>query len=94
MALQDRLNEEAVLRHLAFGKAWKDFDTNFPTFSCEPRNVHLGLATDGFNPFDNMNLSYSMWLVVLTMYNLPPLAMYERFVFHVETINSESLSPW
>ena len=38
----------------------------------EPRNVQLGLAADRFNPFGNMSLSYSMWLVVLTTYNLPP----------------------
>ena len=27
---------------------------------------------DGFNPFANMSLSYNMWQVVLTAYNLPP----------------------
>lgn len=31
----------------------------------------MGLAIDGFNPFGNMSLSYSMWPVVLTTYNLP-----------------------
>jgi hypothetical protein len=34
--------------------------------------VRLGLASDGFNPFGNMSTSYSMWLVVLASYNLPP----------------------
>ena len=34
--------------------------------------VRLGLAADGFNPFGNMAISYSMWPVVLTAYNLPP----------------------
>nr|GFB73033.1 hypothetical protein [Tanacetum cinerariifolium] len=29
----------------------------------EPRNVRLGLAIDGFNPFGNLSQSYSMWLV-------------------------------
>nr|GEX54435.1 hypothetical protein [Tanacetum cinerariifolium] len=31
----------------------------------EPRNVRLGLAADGFNPFDNLSQSYSMWPNVL-----------------------------
>ena len=53
------------------GKAWKDFDSNFPGFVNELRNVRLGLAADGFNPFGNMSLSYSMWPVVLNAYNLP-----------------------
>nr|GEX32232.1 hypothetical protein [Tanacetum cinerariifolium] len=38
----------------------------------EPRNVRLGLAADGFNPFGNLSQSYSMWPVILTTYNLPP----------------------
>ncbi|XP_031249542.1 uncharacterized protein LOC116107404 [Pistacia vera] len=32
----------------------------------------MGIATNGFNPFGNMSLSYSMWPVVLVPYNLPP----------------------
>ncbi|GJZ07849.1 hypothetical protein Tco_0542132 [Tanacetum coccineum] len=38
----------------------------------EPRNVRLELVVDGFNPFDNHSQSYSMWMVILTTYNLPP----------------------
>ena len=41
-------------------------------FVAEPSNVQLGLVADGFNPFGDMSLSYSMWPVVLTAYNLPP----------------------
>nr|GEZ07789.1 hypothetical protein [Tanacetum cinerariifolium] len=37
----------------------------------EPRNVRLGLADDGFNPFGNLSQAYSMWPVILTTYNLP-----------------------
>ncbi|GJV53955.1 hypothetical protein Tco_1449696 [Tanacetum coccineum] len=54
------------------GRAWKNFDTKYPNFAKEPRNVRLGLATDGFNPFGNLSQSYSMWPVILTTYNLPP----------------------
>ena len=51
-----------------------------PQFALEPCNVRLGLATDGFNPFGNMNNSYSMWPVILIPYNLPPwLVMKEPF---------------
>ncbi|GKA92067.1 hypothetical protein Tco_0813992, partial [Tanacetum coccineum] len=41
-------------------------------FAKEPRNVRLGLAADGFNPFGNLSQAYSMWPVILTTYNLPP----------------------
>nr|GEV94950.1 hypothetical protein [Tanacetum cinerariifolium] len=36
------------------GRAWKNFDTKYPDFAKEPRNVRLGLAIDGFNPFGNL----------------------------------------
>ena len=67
-----RVNDENFLRHPAYGKSWKDFDKEFPLFSQESRNVRLGLATDGFNPFGNMSNSYSMWPVILYPYNFPP----------------------
>nr|KYP40480.1 hypothetical protein KK1_038167 [Cajanus cajan] len=41
-------------------------------FTCYPRNVHLGLATDGFNPARTLSSSYSIWPVFLIPYNLPP----------------------
>ncbi|XP_062102831.1 uncharacterized protein LOC133812995 [Humulus lupulus] len=69
---EGRVKEDGIMRHPADGKAWKDFDRSNPAFAMEPRNVRLGLAADGFNPFGNMSLSYSMWPVVLTTYNLPP----------------------
>ncbi|XP_026384704.1 uncharacterized protein LOC113280271 [Papaver somniferum] len=37
----------------------------------EKRNVRLGLATDGFNPF-GMNYPHSCWPVMLVPLNLPP----------------------
>ncbi|GJS65992.1 hypothetical protein Tco_0680556 [Tanacetum coccineum] len=42
-----------------------------PEFSGDPRNVRLGLAADGFNPFGMMSQNYSMWPVILTTYNTP-----------------------
>ncbi|CAA7027471.1 unnamed protein product [Microthlaspi erraticum] len=44
----------------------------FPGFASEPRNVRLGLATDGFNPYGSMSTKYSIWPVLLFPYNLPP----------------------
>ncbi|KAH0650674.1 hypothetical protein KY285_030764 [Solanum tuberosum] len=38
----------------------------------DPRNVRLGLASDGFQPFRNSKTSHSIWPVVLIPYNLPP----------------------
>nr|GEZ69287.1 hypothetical protein [Tanacetum cinerariifolium] len=60
------------IQHPVNGRAWKNFDTKYPNFTKEPRNVRSGLAADGFNPFGNLSQSYSMWPMILTTYNLPP----------------------
>nr|XP_043627820.1 uncharacterized protein LOC122599381 [Erigeron canadensis] len=64
--------EDGKMRHPVDGTTWKDFDIRYPDFANESRNVRLGLAADGFNPFGNMSVSYSMWPVILTTYNTPP----------------------
>nr|GEV18461.1 hypothetical protein [Tanacetum cinerariifolium] len=58
---------------------WKDSNTprkkvpkKYLDFAKEPRNVRLGLAADGFNPFGNLSQAYIMWPVILMTYNLPP----------------------
>lgn len=65
-------NNDGKLRHPRDGEAWKAFDQKYPEFASDPRNVRLGLATDGFNPFGTMSSSYSIWPVILFPYNLPP----------------------
>ncbi|CAM8956313.1 unnamed protein product [Rhodiola kirilowii] len=60
------------IRHPADGESWQNFDKKFPEFASEIRNVRLGLATDGFNPFGASGLSHSTWPIVLIPYNLPP----------------------
>ena len=55
-----RQHVEDELSHPADGEAWKDFDKKYKTFAQDPRNIRLGLATDGFNLFGNMRNSYSI----------------------------------
>ncbi|XP_071728157.1 uncharacterized protein [Rutidosis leptorrhynchoides] len=64
--------EEGKMRLLVDARAWKEIDERYPDFAQEPRNVRLGLAADGFNPFGNLSSAYSMWPVILTTYNTPP----------------------
>ncbi|GJZ46247.1 leucine-rich repeat protein [Tanacetum coccineum] len=67
-----RVNNDNVATHPADSEDWKHFDREFPLFANDPRNVRLGLATDGFNPFGNLSSSYSIWAVFVVPYNLPP----------------------
>ncbi|XP_021826603.1 uncharacterized protein LOC110767383, partial [Prunus avium] len=68
---EERTND-GVLRHPADTAAWKTFDEKNPYFASDSRNVRLGLASDGFNPFRTMSINHSTWPVVLIPYNLPP----------------------
>ncbi|GAA0180065.1 hypothetical protein LIER_30061 [Lithospermum erythrorhizon] len=60
-----------VIRHPVDSLGWKDFDKKHPHFASDFRNVRIGLASDGFNPYRNMNLSHSTWPVVIMIYHLP-----------------------
>ncbi|GJV49560.1 hypothetical protein Tco_1439772 [Tanacetum coccineum] len=66
-----KCTELGKMQYLVDGRAWKNFDTKYPDFEKEPRNVRLGLAADSFNSFGNLCQSYSMWPMILTTYNLP-----------------------
>ncbi|XP_052189866.1 uncharacterized protein LOC127799683 [Diospyros lotus] len=64
--------KDGIMRHPADSLAWQSFDEQHPKFAEDSRNVRLGLASNGFNPFRTMTISYSIWPVVLMPYNLPP----------------------
>ncbi|XP_039145579.1 uncharacterized protein LOC120282799 [Dioscorea cayenensis subsp. rotundata] len=63
--------KDGCQRHPADSQAWKELDSRYPQFSSDPRNVRLGLASDGFNPFKTMTIVHSAWPVILIPYNLP-----------------------
>lgn len=65
---KEKLVDDGYMRHPADSNEWKNFDKNFESFALDARNVRLGLASDGFNPFGNMSSSYSIWLVVIAIY--------------------------
>ena len=68
----DKCVDDRIIRHSVDSKEWKDFDQKLLDFALKPRNIRAELATDGFNPFGNMNNNYSMWPIILIPYNLPP----------------------
>ncbi|XP_042974803.1 uncharacterized protein LOC122306440 [Carya illinoinensis] len=68
----ERVDDSTYMRHPADSQVWKDFNRKHASFAEDPRSVRLGLASDGFNPFNNMSKPYSIWPVLLVPYNLPP----------------------
>ncbi|KAM3216613.1 hypothetical protein P3L10_026054 [Capsicum annuum] len=78
----DHKKEDGVMRHPLDSEAWKHFNETHPFFAVEPRNVRLGLCTDGFQPFNQSGRTYSSWPVIVIPYNLPPgMCMKEAYMF-------------
>ena len=69
---QSTRSTDEVMRVPADSPAWKHIEEKWPTFWEEPRNIRLGLAMDGINPFGVQSSSWSTWPVCLVNYNLPP----------------------
>lgn len=68
---EDR-KKDGLLRHPADSPLWQDFDKKHLDFAADSRNIRLAFATDGFNPFRTMNVSYSVWPGICIPYNFPP----------------------
>jgi hypothetical protein len=74
-------SNEGEMSHPSDAAEWKSFQNLHPRFASEPRNVYLGLCTDGFNPF-GMSRNHSLWPVIMTPYNLPPgMCMKEEYLW-------------
>lgn len=49
-----------MIRYSSDGKAWKHFDIAHPDFAAEPKNVMLGLCSDGFTCYIQLSaVAYS-----------------------------------
>ena len=47
-------------------------NNKWPKFADEPRNLRLGISTDGMNHFSMQNTNHNTWPVLLVNYNTPP----------------------
>ena len=64
---------DGLVRNPCDSKAWKHVRESVDSsFGQEDRNMHLGLAVDGINPFKLQRSTWSTWLVMLLNYNIPP----------------------
>jgi hypothetical protein len=73
---------DKVMVHPCDSEAWKTLDAFDADFIRNGRNVHIGLVTDGFSPYDMSAASYSCCLVFAILYNLPPaFCMKYKYMF-------------
>lgn len=54
-----QLGHDGKMRHPANSDAWKHVDRTYAKFADDARNIRLGLASDGFNPFGILNVTYT-----------------------------------
>ena len=58
---------------------WKQIDRLYPDFAEVLTNLRLGLVGDGIIPFKNNALKHSTFVLLLTIYNLPPWLLTKKF---------------
>ncbi|XP_028782123.1 uncharacterized protein LOC114738254 [Neltuma alba] len=76
--VDEKISDGIYLRHLADFPQWKKIDEMYPEFGSEPRNLRLGLCTDGINPYGTLNSTHSARPVLLVIYNLSPWLCMKR----------------
>ncbi|XP_040991839.1 uncharacterized protein LOC121238846 [Juglans microcarpa x Juglans regia] len=91
---EQRTIEDTCMRHPADSKCWKKFDEDHGWFAADPRNVRLGLASDGFTPFNNLAKPHSIWPVILIPYNLPPWSPRNEIDVYLQPLTDELLEFW
>ncbi|XP_028056511.1 uncharacterized protein LOC114260562 [Camellia sinensis] len=84
---------DGCMRHPADSPAWMTFDRLHPDFTADYRNVRLGLACDGVNPFRTLSSTYSTWPVILIPYNLPPWMCMKQTNFLLSLIILDCSAP-
>jgi hypothetical protein len=72
---------DGKMRMVLDSPQWRYVDSNWPEFAADPRNIRLGLAADGVNPFGEKRSTWSTWPISLINFNLPPwLATKKHFM--------------
>ncbi|XP_048596365.1 uncharacterized protein LOC125578114 [Brassica napus] len=65
--------EDGTMRHPVDSISWAHVNDKWPDFAVDPRNLRLGISTDGMNPFSMQNPNHSTWPVLLVNYNTSPI---------------------
>lgn len=72
-------SQDGKMRSVVDSEQWRFIEEQYPVFSGEERNVRMGLALDGVNPYSLQSSKHSIWPVMLVLYNLPPYLVTKRF---------------
>ncbi|XP_056856243.1 uncharacterized protein LOC130505660 [Raphanus sativus] len=53
--------EDGTMRHPVDSISWAQVNAKWPDFAADPRNLRLGISTDGMNPFSMQSTNHSTW---------------------------------
>jgi len=77
--------DDPKMRHPVDGSQWRALNAEYG-FHLDPRNVMLGVSSDGMNPFGKQNTNHSTWPVFVWMYNIPPWKCMKTKYIHMSIL--------
>jgi hypothetical protein len=80
---------DKILRHPSDASQWKALDIEYPKFGDDPRNVRLGVSTDGLNPFGSQSNTHSTWPMFVWMYDTSKMYLLSRTLLLLNTTNTD-----
>jgi len=72
-------SRDGKMRSVVDSEQWKTIDRLYPDFAEVMSNLRLGLVGDGIIPFKNNAIKHSTWVLLITIYNLPPWLLTKKF---------------
>lgn len=70
---------DGYMQSVVDSQQWAAVDRIDSTFKEEANNLYMGMVANGVNPCGNQSTKYSMWPVLLVIYNLPPWLVSKKF---------------
>ena len=86
-------SQDHKIRSVADSEQWKNADQLYPDFAEVLTNLRLGLVGDGIIPFKNNALKHSIWVMLITIYNLPPWLLTKFFFISLAILIPRPKSP-
>ena len=86
-------SQDQKMRSVADSEQWKTVDRLYPDFVEVLTNLRLGLVGDGIIPFKNNALKHSTWVMLITIYNLPPWLLTKFFFISLAMLIPGPKSP-
>jgi hypothetical protein len=82
-----------TMRCVSDSPQWKTIDVLYPEFAQVLTNLRLGLVGDGIIPFKNNAIKHSTWVLLITIYNLPPWLLTKKFFISLAMLIPGPKSP-